>query len=278
MRTRDRRESPLDLDSYQQSQNQFLRLKEHLPASSVESLALEIIRRLRTRADDVSIENPSDDQIEHLCHALLAPDDGAGAQYIHDARIGGATVETVYLKYLAGAARNLGAWWDEDLVSFADVTIGTSRMYAIMRAMRHDFTTVLPVRRSAVFASAPGETHTLGVRMAADLFRKEGWEIDLKLGMTHEALVSEIGQTSASLVGISAAGKHSVDAVSRLIVALRVSNPNTAIFIGGHVVELAGEVVALLDADGMASDVDTARTVMAEIQDRALRRGLAKAP
>ena len=40
-----------------------------------------------------------------------------------------------YLEYLALAARKLGKWWEEDRVSFLDVTLGTGRIYAIIRAV-----------------------------------------------------------------------------------------------------------------------------------------------
>ncbi len=188
----------LDLGLYSQSQAKIRMLKSRLPEDSVESLAREVIRRLAEQDIDASVEAPSDDQLEHLCHALLSGDDHAGTQFIRDVRTEGASVEVVYLRYLAQAARMLGEWWEEDLVSFGEVTLGTSRMYAIMRALRREsLNEHTSPNRSAVFASVPGETHTLGVRMAADLFRKDGWDIELMVGMSHEELVSEIRRSKA---------------------------------------------------------------------------------
>ena len=129
----------LDLGLYSQSQAKIRMLKSRLPEDLVESLAREVIRRLAEQDIDASVEAPSDDQLEHLCHALLSGDDHAGTQFIRDVRTEGASVEVVYLRYLAQAARMLGEWWEEDLVSFGEVTLGTSRMYAIMRALRREF-------------------------------------------------------------------------------------------------------------------------------------------
>ncbi len=254
---------PLDVDVYLQTQAQLRELKSQLPQNSVESLAREVIRRLAERDVD-AVDAPSGAQIEVLCLALLSGDDSAGARFIQEVRTEGASVEVVYLKYLASAARLLGEWWDEDRVSFVDVTLGTSRMYAIMRAMRHQFSIghVLPTR-SAVFVSVPGETHTLGVRMAADLFRKEGWDIELMTGRTHDELVAEVAQSKTQIIGISAAGAHSVKPLSQLVIALRISNPGASIIVSGNVLEKEEETVGLMGVDGMTNDIAVAKDLLA---------------
>lgn len=95
MRNPARGTSHLDFARYSECQHQFLQLKSHLPANAVEGLALEVIRRLQVRVRDIGVDNQSDDQIEQLCHALLAADDRAGPQFIQDVRLEGASVETV---------------------------------------------------------------------------------------------------------------------------------------------------------------------------------------
>lgn len=146
--------------------------KSQLPKGTVESLAREVIRCLTERDTEFSAKAPTEEQIAHLCHALLSDDDHAGASFIQDIGTVGTTIEVVCLEYLACAARMLGDWWDNDEISFMSVTLGASRMYAIMRGMQHRFAPRrnLP-KRSALFASVPGETHTLGVndcRFATD--------------------------------------------------------------------------------------------------------------
>ncbi|SMX23139.1 cobalamin B12-binding domain-containing protein [Boseongicola aestuarii] len=257
---------PLDIDVYVRSQAELRSLKSQLPEDTVASLAREVIRRLASREIQSSVNTPSEDAIAQLCHALLSDDDTAGAQYIQEIETDGATVEVVYLQYLARAAQLLGVWWEEDKISFMSVTLGTSRMYAIMRGMQHRFAVPrAPLKRSALFASVPGETHTLGVRMAADLFRQDGWDINLKLGLTHEELLKHVEGSDAVLVGVSAAGEHSIRALSQLVVALRISNPNTKLFVSGNVVVKASEQIALMGLDGTAADIKTAREVMAKL-------------
>lgn len=265
-------ESGLDIVTYVRSQTELRLLKSRLPEPSVENLAREVIRRLATQGTLASVRVPVEDEIAELCHALLSEDDHAGADMIQGLRSDGASIEAVYLTYLAGAARMLGDWWDTSRVTFTDVTLGTSRMYAIMRALRYQFPEDhrAPVRR-AIFVAVPGETHVLGVRMAADLFRKHGWEIELKIDRTHDELVEEISGSDAVIVGISAGGSHAVEALSKLIIALRISTPRARIFVSGHIVEEAKDAVELMDADGIVTGVDDAEAVMERVWDRAGR-------
>lgn len=252
----------LDLDCYVHTQTRLRKLGSHLPEELVKDLAAEVIRRLAETHVDATPLPPSDDQIEHLCHALLSDDDTAGAQFISDARSEGVSVTSIYLNYLAGAARMLGKWWEEDHVSFMDVTRGTSRMYAIMRALRHSFAPASSsLTKIAVFASVPGETHILGVRMAADLFRKVGWDIELKIGKTHDELVAEIMQSEATVIGLSASGARSVKPLSRLVLALRIGKPTAAIFVSGNIITEEEDTIALLDIDGMVTDIEAAKVL-----------------
>lgn len=266
MRGEDPRQNSLDAELYARSQKQLLAFKSQLPAASVEGLAREVIRRLSEREAESSVEAPSENQIEHLCHALLSEDANAGAAFIQDARTVGASIEAVYLKYLAGAARMLGMWWDEDFVSFAEVTLGTSRMYAIMRALRYEIRVpTVAGPPTAIFASVPGETHTLGVRMAADLFRMDGWKIDLKIAESHDALVTSIVESETRLIGLSAGGAHSLQALSQLIIALRIRVPTARVFVSGQAIEEAASAIELIDVDGVADDIDTAKELMGSL-------------
>lgn len=266
MRDQIQSDDPLDIELYTTSQTQLFQFKSRLPTDTVENLAREVLLRLREQDAEPSIDRPSGQQIDQLCLALLADDPLEGAAFIRDVRSAGASIEAVYLKYLAAAARKFGDWWDDDIIPFSKVTLGTSRMYAIMRALRRQVPPKLgPGAKSAIFASVPGETHTLGVRMATDLFRKEGWDIDLVIGEDHDHLVAELVRAKAPLIGISAGGHHSMQALWRLVVALRIKAPTKAVFVSGQIAEEALEAIDLIGVDGVAEDITSARALMTEL-------------
>ncbi len=262
--------NPLELDVYEQSQANIRQLKQTLPKDLVATLAREVIHRLATRDRKlVHIpHDPSPQELDALCHALISDDNAAATAIITSVRAEGTPAEVVYLKYLAASARLLGEWWLEDKASFVEVTVGTGRMFAIMRGMRHlfepDFNTP---HKSAVFASVPGEDHTLGVRMAADLFRKDGWDIALKVGLEHDDLIAEIERMPRSIIGLSIGGRHSVDALSKLVVALHICRPNDPLLVSGQDIHEIRPILNLMGLDGIAETLDEAKEQMASLWD-----------
>ena len=251
---------------YVQAKTELLVLKSQLPEEDVHILAREVLRRLAGRQASEQVSAPADEDIEELCHALLEDDDAAGGAFIQGLRADGASVDAVYLTYLAGAARMLGDWWEQDRITFAGTALGTTRMYAIMRAIRSEMDDIYSTaQRSAVFVAVPGESHILGVRMATDLFRKDGWDIDLKINMTHDQLVDEISASGALLIGISASGDEAVAPLSKLVVALRISNPAARIFVSGRLSDSARKAVELMGVDAIACTIDEAKEFMASV-------------
>lgn len=265
----------LEIDVYERNKANIRRLKEHLPDDLVANLAREVIRRVVSKgsAVEASVENLSRENLEQLALALIDVDDHAAPEFIRGLRSEGKSPETIYLVHLAAAARVLGEWWEEDRTSFAQVTLATGRIFAIMRSMRHLFEpTELIQGKAALFASVPGEDHTLGVRMAADLFRKDGWDISLKTGLDHDALVAEIEQTPARILGLSFSGDHSIEALSRLIIAVRICAPHVAIFISGQNVEKDMALLKLMDVEGFSSGIEDAKERLGKLWEGSARR------
>lgn len=242
-----------------------------LPSDAVEALATEVIARLSQRvplsgviAGDATADERMDARIEALAEALLGFDESAATEIVMEAHARGASVETLYTGYLAEAARRLGRWWDEDRISSVEVVIGAGRIYAIMRGLRRLFGpgSSRGQRFRAMFASVPGETHLLGVAMAADLLTMHGWEIDLRAGLDHDALVAEIGHSAYPIIGLSASNSRALFPLSRLIVALRISNPGAWILVCGGITGIEPEVAHLVDADAAAPDLASAEAMM----------------
>ncbi len=265
----------LQFAPYRQSLTSIRRLKSHLPDRLVAELAQEVIRRLASH--DRKLSNlphaPSEAELEELCRALISPDDEAAAQIITGVQADHVPITAIYMKYLAAAARMLGDWWLEDRASFAEVTIGTGRLFAIMRGMRHLFEApAVSSQISVVFASVPGEQHTLGVRMAADLFRDDGWDITLRTGLDHDQLVADLEDFPSSIIGLSVGGQHSIEPLSRLVTALRICCPHAPILVCGQDIAGLRPLLALMGLDGIASDLAEAKEQVAELWDLEMAR------
>lgn len=253
---------------YRQVQTDVLQLKARLPEADVGDIVSEVLNRVtalrKVNGDRVNL--PTREKVEKLCYALISDDMNEGAAFIHDVQEEGATLEAVYLNYLAEAAGVLGEWWDDDHVTFLEVTIGSSRIYAIMRDLGYLFVPDRLVEvKSAIFATTPNETHVLGVQMAADLFGTEGWNIDVMTGLSHEALVQQITQSPYHILGLSAGGAHSAGALARLIVAVRLARPDMRIFLSGQIVQACPDLVTVMDLDGAADDIEDAKRILQDL-------------
>ena len=239
--------SPEEL--YQQSFSDHTQLHTHLPEEAVISLAREVIRRLARQFTETK---PAAENIEALAKALVSKDNKAAARMVDQFLSDGAEVDTIYLELLGMAAQRLGQWWESDELTFAEVTVGIGRIYAIIRTLRNRIVLdTVPNQKSAIFASIPQDDHTLGVKMAADLAREDGWEVDLMLDKDHDTLVDAIASSGQTLVGLSGAGEHSLPHLTRLVLALRISAPRSLILVSGNVIATSEEAVRLMHVDGM---------------------------
>ncbi len=250
---------------------------QHDPA--IHALAREVISRLdvsKARARVIPYDvDPAD--VVQLCDALLSAQDGAD-DLVLQVMARGMPIDVVHLRYIAEAATLMGVRWEQDLTTSAQVMIGAGRIYAIMRRLRGQFVSArvhLPDTFRAAFATAPGETHSIGITMAADYLRRRGWQIDIKAGLNHQALVDEISHHAYPVIGLTASGKSMMFALARLIVALRVSNPGAWIMIGGNIVAEEPDIVTMIDADGKVVDMDDAVAQMEMVMQggEALHRG-----
>lgn len=254
-----------------------------LPQVALKALAREVILRIAQKplaGPDLALPGVDAAAVVRLCDALLAPDDTLAADLVRTARLGGMSADLLYFDYIAEAVGMLGARWDRDETTVSQVIIGAGRVYGILRELR----TVFLAERlaytpgaEAVFAQVPGEIHTIGVTMAADALRRKGWEIDLRLGLGHDALVEEIARMQPTMVGLSASTLQQTFALARLIVALRVRCPQVWILVAGQIVPLDAHLCDLVDADAVAGTLDEAVAAMdghlAELARLTVKRG-----
>ena len=265
-----------DWQTYEDTAARLLALKSQLAETDVKSLADEVLKRLKARAGSVQervTKRPPRRVINALTRALVAPDSKAGMATVRRLLASGASVEDVYLLYLAEAARRLGDWWDSGDVTFAQVSVATSRIFAILRML--DAASGAPTRsamQTALFAAPPDATHTLGVRMATDLMRRQGWQIDLCVGMSHEELIATLERSDHMIIGLTSAGRHSVAALTRLMLAIRIHRPTAFVLISGQIVEESADLVEGMSPDAIAQDFPTAQQVLEEFLREAAGR------
>ena len=263
-------ERAFDDAEYARAEEQFRRVREHLPEVAVKELSREVVKRLAFRMPKVTHrpDFPTSDEIDKLCAALLSGDRIAADNLIIEARQDGVEVETIYISFLAAAARRLGEKWDADEITFVDVTLACGKLFGIMRGLRHLMAPSIHadrIERPAMFALVPGETHTVGIGIATDIFRRKGWEIDMMVGLDHDTLLKRSDERYYRAIIVVANTDDLLDRVARLVLALRISHPLTHIFVAGNILDHYPEIEGVVGADGVIKDIEEGVALLEEI-------------
>lgn len=263
-------EDAFDRAEYDRADQQFRLVRQKLPREAVESLALEVVRRLAFRMPKTVTKDelPSHEKIDIFCAALLSLDDDAADRTIVDARKEGVRVEVIYMGFVAGAARRLGEMWDADEISFLQVTLACGKLYRIIRALRHIVAPAIVENRDewpALFALVPGETHSLGIEMATDMFRREGWDVELMVGLDHDALLDRSDTRQYRAIVLVANSDGMIERLTRLVLALRISHPLSHLVVAGHILDHHPDISELVGADAVIKDIETAVSRLGEV-------------
>ncbi|MEO1238481.1 MAG: cobalamin B12-binding domain-containing protein [Pseudomonadota bacterium] len=253
----------IDPAEYTASSEKLRSLKSSLPQGAVVNLAREVLGRLANQSS-----GRGDPRVVTLAHALIAQDPMASLDIIEGLQAQGTGIEALYLQFLAPAARHLGEMWQADDLSFADVTLGTARIYGLIRTINPvERAPIAPNQAHALFVCVPGDTHTLGVRMAADLFRRRGWDIELLAGLTHDEVMDRFIASDHWHVGISAGNDLRLTALARLILALRAERPGVRVLVAGHVVGRCPAEIDKMSPDAMAEGFEEAFKAMTRMNN-----------
>ncbi|MFB9150868.1 cobalamin B12-binding domain-containing protein [Roseovarius ramblicola] len=244
-----------DSELFTRTASRFVLKRKMFAPDAVEALAGDVLRRLAGTAPGQGALGPleiRDADIDDFCAALVRPGPEAALRYIEARRAEGVTRMGVYLGYIGAAARRLGEGWERDAYSFLDVTTGTGHLYALMRALRAERlpgAAPFDTRRHALFATVPGEDHSIGITVAADMFRERGWEIDLVTGAGHEALIAHVERSAPRIIGLSLTTSARLDALARLVVAMRLAAPEAIIGVAPTEGLDGDRVVEVVDID-----------------------------
>jgi methanogenic corrinoid protein MtbC1 len=197
--------------------------------------------------------------VQRFTAHVMARDDSAIQGAIAGWRAQGVSVSTLFVDLLAPAARHLGELWEDDRCHFADVTVGLGRLQQIMRGLSSAYGTEIdpPVAgRRALLLPSPGDQHTFGLSMVAEFFARAGWEVVGMVDPVAATVQDKVKQEWFDLVGISAGSSARLEGVQACISAVKRHSHNraVAVMVGGPLFSLSPELVALVGADGTASD------------------------
>ena len=254
----------------------MLNASDHTVAVLAQAIQHEIIPRLmlahRTPIEcdvppEVATVRVSAEEVATFGQLILTRSEEQALACITRMRAAGAPIEAIYLDLLAPAARYLGELWEDDLCDFTDVTIGLGRLQKMLR----DLNTEVEATRnptanglSILLVPTPGEQHTFGLAMVAELFRKQGWEV---VGGPYELADSPqvlTGHRAFDVVGFSLATSVNLNNLKKTIAEVRKASKNkgVCIMVGGPLFTLHPEYGSDIGADLVASDAQQAPSLV----------------
>jgi MerR family transcriptional regulator, light-induced transcriptional regulator len=199
--------------------------------------------------------------IAEFTELILSDNTLAINSYIDLFRAKGVLVEAIYLDLLTGAARQLGSLWYADECNFCEVSLATWRIQQLMYDLRPAFfaesTMCAPAGYRVLFAPLAAEQHTLGLMMAAEFFRRAGWDVSSALPSHNDELIETVSSEYLDLIGISVSGEVILRDLPRTIAAVRAAslNRHITVMVGGWQFLQQPNLAVTLGADFSAPDI-----------------------
>lgn len=218
-------------------------------------------RTPQERGADAPVECPRinvEDITEFAALALLT-DDGEVRASVMELRERGVPLEAIFIDLLAPVARRLGEMWERDLCSFSDVTMALGRLQKVLRDNSSAFSrqnggqphAQLNGRR-ILLMPCPGEQHTFGLSMVAEIFHRASW--DVVTCFLHSSSAEQVvKQEWYDVVGFSLGHEDGVPLLRHAIERVRQvsQNPRISIIAGGPLFLLQPELCAQVPADAI---------------------------
>ena len=237
-----------------------------LPEDVLQAVTEQLVGRLVRMAPPGTapgtlLPEPDEDEIDAFCDSLIVTDAMRSQDFFQDLRRRGTTPDTLSLRYIMPAAQRLGERWMNDECGFLDVTLGSARLHGLQRSLRSDFA---PARLSpssdlrALFTVTPGDTHLLGVTVAADFFRRAGWSVDVHSSPERETLLARASLTEYPLIGVSVGSYPEDGRLEDIVYRLRALQPAAKLVLGGGVQYVDPVLLERLSVDAVVDDVTNA--------------------
>ncbi len=195
-----------------------------------------------------------DDEINRITQLLLSNEDGAFELAITVLKTHGVSINYIVLDLIPNIARRLGKQWEDDTLSFAEVSIGVNRLERVIHKLDYLFQVTQLEKRgnqSILITVFPESQHSLGTLILSNYFIHSGWRVYRPENTSMKSISQEIESHSHDAIAISVSCDEQLALLPNTISALREKskNANIKVLIGGPLYNKAPEKFAHIDAD-----------------------------
>lgn len=199
--------------------------------------------------DTVTVHNNT------LQEYIAALRDGDRRRALNTARAAlqeGTDIRSLYLDVFQPAMHEIGRLWEVNELTVAQEHLATAITQSVMAQLYAHVFARPPVGRTLVATCIGGELHELGIRMVADFFEIEGWDVYyLGANMPADDVVSMVADQRANLLAISVTLNNHVPHARELIQRVRASSIGSAVkvMVGGQPINRSPDIYRTIGAD-----------------------------
>ncbi|MDG1183260.1 MAG: cobalamin B12-binding domain-containing protein [Tateyamaria sp.] len=177
---------------------------------------------------------------DYLVRASLSQNLFDPVQVMHELRGYRLTVDAIIDLYVPQAAIELGQMWQTSDIDFADVTIGSLRLQALLTEataeMPHLPAAGIRDVLSALMIVPEGEQHFLGANVVAAQLRRLGCDAAISFCETPKQVLARIIGDQPDMVLMSCARAYPLGAISMTVQEIKTNaNPVPVIALGGAI-------------------------------------------
>ncbi|MFN3937811.1 MAG: B12-binding domain-containing protein [Gemmobacter sp.] len=198
------------------------------------------------------------DIVDRLTAAVIADDTPALEALLRDMRLLRISAVVLADHYIPEAARRMGEAWHQDRLGFAEVTIGSARLQAMLRQIGQAWAADMASHpRGAILVIVPqGEQHTLGALVVANQARRLGFTTRLLVGPQLSAVSETLRDRRFDVALVSVAGDSVLENAGKLVETVRRSaSAALPVLVGGSVMSRRSDAAEVCGADAAFADL-----------------------
>lgn len=230
-------------------------------ATGVAFFASQVVSLLAER-NARQFAEPRESLIDGLTAAALSGSKERFAELLEEMKQSRISVAALADIYIPIAARRMGEAWDEDRMSWMEVSMAVSRLQSLLREIGVAWAAdqAGDTGHGTVLLIIPDrEQHTLGPMVAMGQMRRFGVSVCLRIAPSLDELRSLVASRSFDGVMISVAVAEKLESVRKTVKFLKsVSSSPLPVIVGGAVMTTRDDAAECTGADLASNDIGAA--------------------
>lgn len=204
----------------------------------VEQALIPRLVRYDPGSSNQHLMKPSEAEFEAFFERLLRDDEPGIVATIDRLHGRGLSMRSVFMDLLVPAARRMGERWCDDTSDFVAVTVAVGHLQRMVQRYSEPFCAegVAHGRGHRILMAQPeNETHSFGLSLVGEFFRRDGWDVVMARAGTGLEPVQCVRSEVFDAVGLSVGSQLNLPWLRERIVRIRREscNPSIVVMVGG---------------------------------------------